>query len=90
MGGNTIEITLINLKNGMYRVLDSYNMRNNGGDLFTEIVVDILSEEFQKYNKQFLVVLICFVLFCFIRLVLFFPKENTNLIRKPINVLYSN
>lgn len=48
MGGNSIEVTLINLSNGLYRCLDSINVLNSGGDQFTDIVVDILCEEFQK------------------------------------------
>lgn len=49
MGGNSIEVTLVSLNNGLYRCLDSIHMKNLGGDNFTEIVVDILCEEFQKY-----------------------------------------
>jgi molecular chaperone DnaK (HSP70) len=48
MGGNSIEVTLINLSNGLFRCLDSIHMKNIGGDKFTDIVVDILCEEFQK------------------------------------------
>ncbi len=48
MGGNSIEVSLISLSNGLYRCLDSIYVENTGGDKFTDIVVDILCEEFQK------------------------------------------
>lgn len=50
MGGNSIEVTLVSLSNGLYRCLDSIHVLNSGGDQFTDIVVDILCEEFQKYS----------------------------------------
>ncbi|CAF0777220.1 unnamed protein product [Brachionus calyciflorus] len=51
MGGNSIEVTLISLSNGLYRLIDSIDLLNTGGDQFTDIVVGILGEEFQKKNK---------------------------------------
>lgn len=46
MGGNSIEVTLISLVNGLYRRVASKSLMNLGGDRFTDIVVDILCEEF--------------------------------------------
>ena len=46
MGGNSIEVTLVSILNGLYRCVDSINLTNIGGDRFTDIVVDILCEEF--------------------------------------------
>lgn len=48
MGGNSIEVTLVSLSNGLYRILDSIDMMNTGGDKFTDVIVDILCEEFHK------------------------------------------
>ena len=48
MGGNSIEVTLVSLSNGLYRLVDSIDLLNTGGDQFTDIVVGILCEEFQK------------------------------------------
>lgn len=47
MGGNSIELSLINLSNGLYRLIDSVDLKS-GGDQFTEIIADILIEEFKK------------------------------------------
>lgn len=47
MGGNSIELTLISLSNGLYRLIDSIDLKC-GGDQFTEIITDILIEEFKK------------------------------------------
>ncbi len=48
MGGNSLELSLINITNGLIRIVDSVNLQNVGGDLFTHAVIDILSEEFQR------------------------------------------
>ncbi|RNA23935.1 heat shock 70 kDa 14 [Brachionus plicatilis] len=50
MGGNSIELTLISLSNGLYRLIDSVDLKS-GGDQFTEIITEILIEEFKKKNK---------------------------------------
>lgn len=49
MGGNTIEVTYIKVINGLYQCVNSISLKNIGGDVFTDIVVDILSEEFIRY-----------------------------------------
>ena len=48
MGGNSIEVSLVNLLNGLYRIIDSIVIKNLGGDLFTDLIIDILCEEFQR------------------------------------------
>ncbi len=48
MGGNSIEVSLVSLLNGMYRILDSISLQNVGGDRFTELIIDVLCEEFQR------------------------------------------
>ena len=48
MGGNSIEVSLVSLLNGMYRILDSISLQNIGGDRFTDLVIDVLCEEFQR------------------------------------------
>ena len=57
MGGNTIEVTYIKVINGLYQCVNSISLKNIGGDVFTDIVVDILSEEFIRYviNKKLFV-----------------------------------
>ena len=50
MGGNTIEVTYIKVINGLFQCVNSINLKNIGGDVFTDIVVDILSEEFIRYE----------------------------------------
>ena len=52
MGGNSIEVALVNITNGLFRITDSLNITNIGGDAFTQLVVDILCEEFQKKHKS--------------------------------------
>lgn len=49
MGGNSIEVSLIGLSNGLYRCIDSISLTNIGGDQFSDIIIGILCEEFQKY-----------------------------------------
>ena len=53
MGGNSIEATLIQLTNGLYRLIDSIHVQNLGGDQFTDLIVDILCEEFEKFVAIF-------------------------------------
>ena len=49
MGGNSIEVTLISIVNGLYRCIASKSLMNIGGDRFTDIVVDILCEESLRF-----------------------------------------
>jgi molecular chaperone DnaK (HSP70) len=48
LGGNSLELSLLNITNGLARIIDSINLQNVGGDLFTTAVIDILCEEFQR------------------------------------------
>ena len=51
MGGNSIEVSLVSLSNGLYRLMDSKSVKNLGGDKFTELVIDICCEEFQRKHR---------------------------------------
>ena len=48
MGEATLEISLISLSNGLYICLDTVYLNDIGGYRFTDIIVDILCEEFQR------------------------------------------
>ena len=48
MGGSSTELSLVSITNGLFRIVDSLLVNNLGGDQFTDIIVDILQEEFQK------------------------------------------
>ena len=52
MGGSDIEVTLIDVINGLYRRVDSLSTFEIGGDTFTEIVINILCEEFKRKHKS--------------------------------------
>jgi molecular chaperone DnaK (HSP70) len=52
MGGNSVEVTLVEITNGLYRIIDSYSDFKMGGDLFTFIISDILCEEFTRKHKM--------------------------------------
>lgn len=52
MGGNDVEVTLIDVINGLYRRVDSLSTFDIGGDTFTEIIVNILCEEFKRKHKS--------------------------------------
>ncbi len=48
MGERTLEISLISLSNGLYRCLDKIDLNDIGGFFFTDIIVDILCDEFNR------------------------------------------
>ena len=48
MGGNSIEVSLVSVANGLFRLIDSIFLKDLGGDKFTDCVIDVLAEEFQK------------------------------------------
>lgn len=52
MGGNSIEVSLVSLLNGLYRFIDSISIKNLGGDRFTDLIIDVLCEEFQRKHKS--------------------------------------
>lgn len=51
LGGNSVEVSLVFLSNGLYRLIDSKNLKNVGGDNFTDLIVDICAEEFKRKNR---------------------------------------
>lgn len=51
LGGNSVEVSLVSLNNGLYRVIDSRHLKNVGGDKFTDLIVDILADEFKRKNR---------------------------------------
>ena len=73
MGSSSLEITLIELFNGLYRKIDSFHTFNIGGDDFTGIIISILTEEFRRYETEldaiqfglFLIILTHLLLFKF-------------------------
>jgi len=52
LGGNSVEVSLVDLCNGLYRIIDSKSLMNLGGDNFTELIIDICSEEFTRKNRN--------------------------------------
>jgi molecular chaperone DnaK (HSP70) len=52
MGGNSIEVTLVSIVNGLYRCVDSICVKSVGGDRFTDVVVNLLAEEFIRKHKS--------------------------------------
>lgn len=51
MGGNSLEVSLVNITNGLLRIKNSINLQTLGGDAFTGIIIDILCEEFQRKHR---------------------------------------
>ncbi len=51
LGGNSVEVSLVTLNNGLYRILDSRHLKNVGGDKFTDLIVEILVDEFKRKNR---------------------------------------
>lgn len=51
LGGNSVEVSLVTLNNGLYRIIDSKSNKNVGGDNFTDLIVDICAEEFKRKNR---------------------------------------
>lgn len=52
MGERTLEVSLILLSNGLYRCLDKIDFNDVGGFCFTDVIVDILCDEFQRFSKN--------------------------------------
>ncbi len=48
LGGNSVEVSLVALSNGLYRIIDSKSVRGLGGDNFTDLIVDICCDEFTR------------------------------------------
>ncbi|GFS64078.1 heat shock 70 kDa protein 14 [Nephila pilipes] len=51
MGGTSIDVTILQVSNGMYSVLSSVQKKNFGGHQFTDCVVNFCASEFQRQYK---------------------------------------
>lgn len=51
LGGNSVEVSLVSLNNGLYRIIDSKSIKNVGGDNFTDLIADICADEFKRKNR---------------------------------------
>jgi molecular chaperone DnaK (HSP70) len=51
MGSSTLEITLVELNNGLYRKIDSIYTFKIGGDTFNDVIINILCEEFKRFGR---------------------------------------
>lgn len=49
LGGRTLQVTLISVNSGMYRILDSFYNNSIGGESFDEVLVSHLADEFKRY-----------------------------------------
>lgn len=47
-GGTTLDVSIVIVRGGMYKVVCSVH-RKQGGDRFTALVSNFLADEFQKY-----------------------------------------
>lgn len=54
MGGTSLDITVLEVSNGMYSVLSSIQKENFGGHQITDVIADFCSSEFQRYVKYIL------------------------------------
>lgn len=52
MGDHTLELSLVRICNGLYRRLDTINLDSIAGFRFTDAIVDILVDEFQRKNRN--------------------------------------
>jgi len=52
IGGNSVEVSLVNVNNGLYRILDTKAVKNIGGDKFTDLIVDLCIDEFNRKNRS--------------------------------------
>ena len=48
MGERTLEVSIVSLSNGLYRSIDKIDLNDIGGFCFTDVIVDILCEEFNR------------------------------------------
>lgn len=51
MGGTSLDITILQVSNGMYSVLSSVLKKNFGGHQFTDCIVSFCASEFQRQYK---------------------------------------
>ncbi len=50
LGGSTYECSIIRTIGGCFQTMVSINGFENSGDAFTDLVIDIIADEFQKYE----------------------------------------
>lgn len=51
MGGTSLDVTVLDVSNGMYSVLSSVQKKNFGGHQITDVIVDFCSSEFQRQYR---------------------------------------
>ncbi|CAF3018586.1 unnamed protein product [Rotaria sp. Silwood2] len=52
LGGSTYECSIIRTIGGCFQTIASVNGFENSGDAFTDLIIDIIADEFQKKNKS--------------------------------------
>lgn len=57
LGGRTLQVTLISVNSGIYRIMDSIFDNSIGGEKFDDALVDHLATEFKRLVKIFYFVL---------------------------------
>ena len=50
LGGISTEASVVKVQNGMYRIVESNTDHSFGGDGFTEVLVNFLAQDFQRYR----------------------------------------
>ena len=53
LGGRSLQITLISVNSGIYRIVDSIYDDNIGGRKFDEVLVQHLAAEFKRFLDYF-------------------------------------
>jgi molecular chaperone DnaK (HSP70) len=64
LGGSTYECSIIRTIGGCFQTIVSIDGFENSGDAFTDLVTDIIADEFQKYLffiKEVFLVEYCFI-----------------------------
>jgi len=54
LGGSTYECSIIRTMGGCFQTIASINGFENSGDAFTDLLTDVIAEEFQKYTFIFI------------------------------------
>lgn len=62
LGGSTYECSILRTIGGCFQTIESVYGFENSGDVFTDLLTDLIAEEFQKY-KFYLFIIYIFVLF---------------------------
>ena len=50
LGGSSLDLTILEYINGLYKVLTSQHITDLGGQLFDAALTDYFRQEFQRYN----------------------------------------